>query len=383
MKFDGTTLAASLELCIVLFCAFSIIYLRGTKNEQNRWLLFTYFAMGFPFLNLILGANRYGILPYTPFLQNPSPIILFFPAIYLYTLKLVKPNALSGGRAYLLFLPFVLFYWLFVALGFENPEELVYNQQPPIHIIIFLIANILHAIVYLYLTLRLVQFSQKNYQEQFAENSPFITLSWVKWMVYVIIITASVRFFSVIFPEYLSSRNVVLFSMVLFIWILNYFSFQQPTLYEDEPKLPTTSNENTPKATPIIANTTGNSTHHSLSDTEKAQLIQRLETYMQTEQPFLNTKIRMPELAKSLDIPRHVFSNLINEHYQMNFFHFINQYRVEYAKQLLINDDYKNYTLETIGELSGFNSRSTFNRIFKNVTGKSPKEFSASTPDNS
>lgn len=375
MKFDGTTLAASLELCVVLFCAFSIIYLSGTKKEQNRWLLFAYFAMGFPFLNLLLGANRYEILPYTPFLQNPSPIILFFPAIYLYILKLVKPNALSGGRAYLLFLPFVLFYWLFVAFGFENPEELVYNQQPPIHITVFLIANILHAIVYLYLTLRLVQFSQKNYQEQFAESSPFITLSWVKWMVYVIIITASVRIFSVIFPEYLSSRNVVLFSMILFICILNYFSFQQPELYEDEPKLPPIPNKNTPKATPIVTNTTENSTNNSLSDAEKTQLIQRLETYMQTEQPFLHPKIRMPELAKSLDIPRHIFSNLINEHYEMNFFHFINEYRVEHAKTLLADPQHQQYTLETIGQLSGFNSRSTFNRIFKNVTGKSPKEF--------
>jgi AraC-like DNA-binding protein len=96
---------------------------------------------------------------------------------------------------------------------------------------------------------------------------------------------------------------------------------------------------------------------------------------MTTQKPFLNPKIRMPELAHSLNIPRHIFSALINEDYQMNFFHFINQYRVEYAKTLLVDKEYQHYTLESIGELSGFNSRSTFNRIFKNVTGKSPKEF--------
>jgi AraC-like DNA-binding protein len=155
----------------------------------------------------------------------------------------------------------------------------------------------------------------------------------------------------------------------LVISTLSYYSFQQPQLFSDELSLSRISDE--PTQNDLLASTSEN----SLSDQEKILFIQKLENVMTTQKPFLNPKIRMPELAHSLNIPRHIFSALINEHYQMNFFHFINQYRVEYAKTLLVDKEYQHYTLESIGELSGFNSRSTFNRIFKNVTGKSPKEF--------
>ena len=83
----------------------------------------------------------------------------------------------------------------------------------------------------------------------------------------------------------------------------------------------------------------------------------------------------MPELAKELKIPRYIFSHLINQHYQVNFFHFINQYRIDYAKGLLQSKEYEHYTLETIGEMSGFNSKSTFNARFKEFVGKSPTAF--------
>ena len=375
MKFDSTSFSVSLELCIVLFCAFSIIYLGNLRKEQNRWLLFAYVAMGFPFLNLLLGSDRYDILPYTPLLQNPSPILLFFPAIYLYTLKLVKPRALSNKRAYLLFIPFVLFYWVFVGMGFEHPEELFYDHQPPIHIVVFILFNALQAIVYLWLILKLVQFTQQHYQEQFADNSPFITLTWVKWVMYIIVLVAILQ--APIVTKYLfegfSSRNITLMSILLVISILNYFAFRQRVLYPtQQPILP--APESSPH-TPSISAISADSPSPTLSDTEKEELIQRLEEYMRSEQPYLNPKIRMPELARAVEMPRHVFSSLINEHYQMNFFHFINKYRVEYAQALLTSKAYQHYTLEAIGNLSGFNSRSTFNRIFKNMTDKSPKEF--------
>ncbi len=370
MKLGNIIFTVSLELCIVLFCVFSIIYLGNLRNEQNRWLLFAYFAMGFPFLNLLLGEERYDLIPYTPFLQNPSAILLFFPAIYLYTLKLVKPNAHSGRRAYLLFSPFVLFYFVFVIIGFKHPDELLFNDNPPLHIVAFLIVNALHVIVYLFLTFKLVQYIQQHYQEQFADNSPFITLSWIKVMIYIIGFVALLRIFISVAPiDIYIIRNIFLTSILLVISILSFYSFQQPQLYSNEQILSQNSKE------PISSKLENSPSENSLSEQEKAQLIQRLENVITTQKPFLNPKVRMPELAKSLDIPRHIFSNLINEHYQMNFFHFINQYRVEYAQNLLSNKEYEHYTLEAIGELSGFNSRSTFNRIFKNVTGKSPKEF--------
>jgi AraC-like DNA-binding protein len=171
-----------------------------------------------------------------------------------------------------------------------------------------------------------------------------------------------------------------LMSMLAAMLILAFFALRQPILYREElleleqfrAKLTAEKKVIEKMTTPkkVEDNTTFN-----ISKAEKQAYIKQIEIYFKETQPYLNPKIRMPELARSLHIPRHIFSYLINEHYQMNFFHWINQYRIEYAKQLLVSDETQYYTIDTIGKMAGFNSQSTFNKRFKEVVGKSPKQF--------
>jgi AraC-like DNA-binding protein len=59
----------------------------------------------------------------------------------------------------------------------------------------------------------------------------------------------------------------------------------------------------------------------------------------------------------------------------MNFANFINQQRVEYAKKALKKDENKLLTIESIGEKSGFKSKSSFNAAFKKFTGQTPSDY--------
>jgi AraC-like DNA-binding protein len=72
--------------------------------------------------------------------------------------------------------------------------------------------------------------------------------------------------------------------------------------------------------------------------------------------------------------PRYL-SQLINKKSEKNFRDFINQFRIEEFKKRARDPDSKNYTLLSIAYECGFNSKATFNRVFKNHTGITPSTF--------
>ena len=63
-----------------------------------------------------------------------------------------------------------------------------------------------------------------------------------------------------------------------------------------------------------------------------------------------------------------------NKHFK-NFFDFINSYRVESVKEMLLNKEFEHYTVLAIGLESGFNSKTSFNTVFKKMTGVTPSEY--------
>ncbi len=74
-------------------------------------------------------------------------------------------------------------------------------------------------------------------------------------------------------------------------------------------------------------------------------------------------------------IPRHYITQILNEKHKKNFFTFINEYRVKEVIERLIDPRYRHYTILAIAFDSGFNSKTTFNSIFKTQTGLTPSEF--------
>jgi AraC-like DNA-binding protein len=72
---------------------------------------------------------------------------------------------------------------------------------------------------------------------------------------------------------------------------------------------------------------------------------------------------------------RNQLSELINSRMGCNFYDFVNKYRIEDVKQLMVDPKYKNFTILAIALEAGFPSKSTFNSIFKKFTGLTPSEY--------
>ncbi len=105
-------------------------------------------------------------------------------------------------------------------------------------------------------------------------------------------------------------------------------------------------------------------------------MFQKIEKLMMVEKPYLNSDLTISKLAVLLGETPQKVSKAIKVNTDYTFYAFINRYRVEEAKNLLKDPNYNSYSIVSIGLESGFNSKATFNRVFKNETGMTPSNYS-------
>jgi AraC-like DNA-binding protein len=113
----------------------------------------------------------------------------------------------------------------------------------------------------------------------------------------------------------------------------------------------------------------------SLTPENAALYKTRLLDLMERERPFLNPEITLPKLAHALEIPVAHLSQVINDLLGRNFYEFVNHYRVEDAKRRLAGPDASRDKLITVALDCGFNSLATFNRVFKELAGRTPSDY--------
>ena len=153
--------------------------------------------------------------------------------------------------------------------------------------------------------------------------------------------------------------------LTFFIFILGYFGYRQGEIFRFEPlaiaredhETHVKSDEGLPKADVPVVN---------------EEEVQKLTALMKKEQPFLESSLTINDLSRMMEMPPHQLSRIINRHFGMNFFEFVNQYRIEYFKKLAADPKYHHYSLLGLGLECGFNSKSSFNRVFKEHTGLTP-----------
>lgn len=111
----------------------------------------------------------------------------------------------------------------------------------------------------------------------------------------------------------------------------------------------------------------------TLDAATRRQHVQKIQAYLQTEEPYLNDAFSLNDLSGHVGIAPHLISMVINTELQQNFFTLVNFYRVQKAKTLLQNEPA--FTVLEIAYASGFQSKSAFNRVFKEFTGHTPSAF--------
>jgi AraC-like DNA-binding protein len=103
--------------------------------------------------------------------------------------------------------------------------------------------------------------------------------------------------------------------------------------------------------------------------------LSRLQTFMVDKKPYTDGELTIQKLAEQVSIPANHLSQTINERLGQTFSDFVNSYRVDDAKKFLVDPAKRHYSVLAIGEEVGFNSKSSFNSVFKKLVNMTPSEF--------
>jgi AraC-like DNA-binding protein len=228
-------------------------------------------------------------------------------------------------------------------------------------------AIVVSGILYVVLSSLTLRRHRKAISEEFS-NTDKINLAWLQYLIYWI---------AAVWIGVLLSKDTIVFSTaVLFVLFIGYFGIRQTTIFQSVilPEEPASEPE-----TSLEADTRESDKQKyrksGLSAEVAASLHRSLGDLMRQEKIFRESELSLSDLAARLNSPPNYLSQVINEREGKSFYDYINTLRVEEFKRLAAGPDGRKYTLLGLAQECGFNSKSSFNRYFKKVTGTSPSQF--------
>ena len=339
------------------------------------WLILNCFNLFFFYYNFSKTSTEVSYLEITGALL---PYITA-PTLYMDVCALVKPAPFRFMRYLYHAIPFIVM-WVSMIYYFDfaGDEYLItvsrgfIQQRGPLPFQVRYYGLILAFFSFLYPMLSLNQlFRHRSRIENEFSNIEKINLNWLRYWI-IISITAFWVSFIIIWVaqydwvNYLTSFQTVATMLTLNVVIIGFYGLRQTTIFTNVHPSEATSqpevNEKKYKST-------------SLKDNESAQLLTKVQHYMKEEKPYLSSQLTIDSLAAQLHMTRHELSQVINEQLGVNFFNFVNRYRVEEVKLRMTDEQFKHLTLLGIAFETGFNSKSSFNHIFKKMEGVTPSEF--------
>lgn len=161
--------------------------------------------------------------------------------------------------------------------------------------------------------------------------------------------------------------------LLIFVYILSFGGLRQQQLISEDYAVNLNQHIETHKSTELQYSKS------SLKDEQAEEYLKTLVEFMNTTDIWKDNELSITKLSEQSGIARHYITQVLNQYLQKNFNTFVNEYRIEYAKKLILSKKYSNWSIIAIAYESGFNSKATFNSFFKKYTGKTPSEFKSST----
>ncbi len=116
-------------------------------------------------------------------------------------------------------------------------------------------------------------------------------------------------------------------------------------------------------------------TKEKSATSENLEIEEALEKVMKDDKLFKNPKLTSQQLATELGLPMNELTKYINTQHEVNVSQYLNRHRTQEAIQLMTSDFLVKYSLEALAMEAGFNSKSSFYKVFKDQTGKTPSTY--------
>lgn len=361
---------------LAIGCIVASIILYKHKDLSSRCLALSLFSLNYNVLLIFLFESGY--IRYVPFLFRTAGLsyYLIAPSFYLYLVFILKKRKHLRWTDALHAIPplfFLIDYMPFFLRSSQYKLQLIdsilnnngrailnFAESWIMPARFHFLAPIIIAFVYILFGAKMVF---QYYRFSIEHNKKLGILRWLvtATMLYFFL-EASNFFIFFFFPK--DQWLLTIICILLMYFTMSLILFSEPYLLYGRYLNATYSGNDAAKKTRQL----------NLPEEKIRELKNLFENYI-VKQHYLHQQTNLKLVAGQLKIQPYILSTFINQVYQMHFNDLINQHRIKYIEDGLMNEKWNSLTLEAIAEKAGFNNRITFLTAFKKFTGVTPTQY--------
>lgn len=348
-----------------------LFFKKSERKLSNRLLAGIIFTVSMHLANLMILDtnldNHYPELLWIPY----SYLLGIGPLIYCYTLSLVEPGFSMRGVSFKHFIP-VLCEVVFQVLQstYSVWEDVIYYAVPTDFFFSATTYVVGFASILYYIDRSLDSIREReNWLLKYYSNLKGITLRWlynsirhyrILWALWVPFAVLFLLFFR--FQLQYLGLVIIIYALMIAITSLTYWmgieGFRQLEIIK------------------LRTGVDGKSTSYErMAQADIQNHVDRMNELMQIRKLYLIENLELRDLARELSQNPNLVSHILNTHFGVNFHEYVNRFRVEEVKTRITDPAFKHLTILGIALESGFNSKTSFNRVFKQMTGMTPTQF--------
>lgn len=361
-----------------VFLCFTLVSLPGKNKSGLRFIALIVIASALMIGEELFEVSRWNAL--APHVVGSTMLLplLMGPWVFFFSRSIAKEQQGLSRIDYLHFLPFVYFaidlsgfYLLPADQKIEAVSAGLFLSDPGI--VALTVFKAIHLFLYLFLSVKAVNTFKKSSKEH--HNTQRQLAVWAARILYAMIVCMAIMYgFLVLnvlgYPPYLESDQFGSLILTLLIYVLAFTAIKYPVVLSGADRF-----REIQKTLTVSLSGEVPYQFSSLDEERKKIYLSRLLTFMDEEKPYTNPNIRLDDIADALSVPAHHLSQVINEMLSVNFNEFINAYRVEAVKEKLVSPAHAHFSILALAFEAGFNSKTSFNRIFKQFTGLTPSLY--------
>lgn len=353
-------------LALAIFWVLVLLGIKRGNQTSNRILAVLLFMISIGIVNAILVHTKY-IFKIPHLIGLSWPISFAYPPLFFLYVKSLTSRKINFKKQLFHFTPFIIsavnLIPFYLQSGGYKTDYLLssWNRPSTIHTVVSSLI-IFQELIYITLSLRLLLRHSRKVNSVYSTLEKH-NLSWIRSLIVCYVLVTAIYFVLNFYESPINSIHVAPVIVVVFVYALGYMGVRQPGVFSE-----------------IESSRSGKKYLRSGLDSEKASnYLRQLIHIVETDRLFVDSNLTLHKLANKLSISPNHLSQLLNESLNQSFSDFVNYYRVEEAKKLLRNPANNHLTILAISYEVGFNSKSSFNSIFKKHVDMTPSQYMLTT----
>ncbi|MFK8007413.1 MAG: helix-turn-helix domain-containing protein [Saprospiraceae bacterium] len=366
-----------LGISISVFLLFLLLIKKNKSSADKILLIWLLLLFVHQLFNYLAQTNEIEKYPHLLGVDFPFPVLQGV-LLFMYVLTITGRKLKKRFYYILHFIPSISLVLLAIPFYSLSGAEKIAVMNDPVkdywwYLIYYNSLMFISGLGYSLWSLYVIRKHQKRIQQSFS-NTDKKELQWLQYLS----IGLGIIWFIVLFAD---DTRFIFTGVVILVLFIGFFGINQMNIFQTNAVLESNflkieeekieNNENSKPA----ATTTKRYAKSGLTEEMAAKIYTNLNELMTKESLFNDNDITLTELAKRLDVHPNHLSQVINEKEEKNFYNYINALRIKAFIKLASLPESKKYTLLSLAYDCGFNSKSTFNKHFKENTGKTPTEY--------